>query len=102
MPAKTPTNKSDHIWSYTVNAVYEIPAATAVKPYIIGGVGGLGRLLGATGEEEQNQGTFHETAVRLEAASVAVGKSANLLVPVAIGTMAAREEMPVFRDWHGH
>jgi opacity protein-like surface antigen len=39
--AKMPDNKKDHVWSYTVNAVYEIPMATAIKPYFIGGVGGF-------------------------------------------------------------
>src|SRR5665213_3467663 len=37
--AKGSGNSNVHIWSYTANAVYEVPTATGIRPYIIGGVG---------------------------------------------------------------
>lgn len=39
--AKGSGNSNAHIWSYTANAVYEVPTMTGVRPYIIGGVGGF-------------------------------------------------------------
>ena len=39
--AKGSGNSNVHIWSYTANAVYEVPAMTGIRPYIIGGVGGF-------------------------------------------------------------
>src|SRR5665213_869929 len=39
--AKGSGNSNVHIWSYTANAVYEVPTATGIRPYIIGGVGGF-------------------------------------------------------------
>jgi opacity protein-like surface antigen len=41
---------SAHIWSYTANAVYEIPTMTGIRPYIIGGIGGFSPT--ATGSSE--------------------------------------------------
>lgn len=39
--AKGSGNSSAHIWSYTANAVYEVPTMTGIRPYVIGGVGGF-------------------------------------------------------------
>jgi opacity protein-like surface antigen len=39
--AKGSDNGDAHVWSYTVNAVYDIPTMTGVSPYLIGGVGGF-------------------------------------------------------------
>ena len=39
--AKGSGNGNAHIWSYTANAVYEVPTMTGIRPYVIGGVGGF-------------------------------------------------------------
>lgn len=39
--AKGSGNSNAHTWSYTANAVYEVPTMTGVRPYIIGGIGGF-------------------------------------------------------------
>ncbi|HEY7897831.1 MAG TPA: outer membrane beta-barrel protein [Gemmatimonadaceae bacterium] len=39
--AKGSGNSNVHVWSYTANAVFEVPTATGIRPYIIGGVGGF-------------------------------------------------------------
>ncbi len=39
--AKGSGNSNVHIWSYTANALYEVPTATGIRPYIIGGIGGF-------------------------------------------------------------
>lgn len=39
--AKGSGNSNYHVWSYTANAVYEVPTMTGIRPYVIGGVGGF-------------------------------------------------------------
>lgn len=39
--AKGSGNSNVHVWSYTANAVYEVPTMTGIRPYIIGGIGGF-------------------------------------------------------------
>ena len=39
--AKGSGNSNAHIWSYTANAVYEVPTMTGIRPYVIGGIGGF-------------------------------------------------------------
>jgi opacity protein-like surface antigen len=39
--AKGSSSSDAHIWSYTANAVYEVPTMTGIRPYIIGGIGGF-------------------------------------------------------------
>jgi opacity protein-like surface antigen len=39
--AKGSGSSNAHIWSYTANAVYEVPTMTGIRPYVIGGVGGF-------------------------------------------------------------
>ena len=39
--AKGSGNSNSHIWSYTANAVYEVPTMTGIRPYVIGGIGGF-------------------------------------------------------------
>jgi opacity protein-like surface antigen len=34
-------NSDAHVWSYTANAVYEVPTMTGIRPYVIGGIGGF-------------------------------------------------------------
>ncbi len=39
--AKGTGSSNAHIWSYTANAVYEVPTMTGIRPYVIGGIGGF-------------------------------------------------------------
>jgi opacity protein-like surface antigen len=39
--AKQSDNANAHVWSYTANAVYEVPTMTGIRPYVIGGIGGF-------------------------------------------------------------
>jgi opacity protein-like surface antigen len=39
--AKGAGNSNAHVWSYTANAVYEVPTMTGIRPYVIGGIGGF-------------------------------------------------------------
>ena len=39
--AKGSGNSNVHVWSYTANAVYDVPTMTGIRPYIIGGIGGF-------------------------------------------------------------
>ena len=39
--AKGSGSGNAHIWSYTANAVYEVPTMTGIRPYVIGGIGGF-------------------------------------------------------------
>ncbi|HEY5086393.1 MAG TPA: outer membrane beta-barrel protein [Gemmatimonadaceae bacterium] len=39
--AKGSGNSNEHIWSYTANAVYEVPTMTGIRPYVIGGIVGF-------------------------------------------------------------
>ncbi|HXF23631.1 MAG TPA: outer membrane beta-barrel protein [Gemmatimonadaceae bacterium] len=39
--AKGSGNANAHVWSYTANAVYDVPTMTGIRPYIIGGIGGF-------------------------------------------------------------
>ena len=39
--AKGSGNANAHVWSYTANAVYDIPTMTGIRPYVIGGIGGF-------------------------------------------------------------
>ncbi len=39
--AKGSGNSNVHVWSYTAHAVYEVPTATGIRPYILGGIGGF-------------------------------------------------------------
>jgi opacity protein-like surface antigen len=39
--AKGGGDANAHIWSYTANAVYEVPTLSEIRPYFIGGIGGF-------------------------------------------------------------
>lgn len=40
-PVSGANDANAHIWSYTANAVYEIPTLSGIRPYVIGGIGGF-------------------------------------------------------------